>query len=159
MFFPSVFNAIIRLCLRNVPSALAAVLKLKTPKDDPTKSKKWHKMRNFFKSYLRNLVTVRALGAWHECGSYSCSFYCIVKCLNYDSWPMYAYITLLTIDLLEMKKVRAVFQRLCFWVKLKFSNLIWCNKVFLTIKNAVNVFMPRCPDNTEKENFAWIKHM
>ncbi|KAG0716011.1 Nucleolar complex protein 2 [Chionoecetes opilio] len=55
---PQIFNGIIRLCLRSVPSALATVLKLRTPRDDPTKSKKWHTMRNFFKLYLRNLVTL-----------------------------------------------------------------------------------------------------
>uniref|UniRef100_A0A0P4WBG0 Uncharacterized protein n=1 Tax=Scylla olivacea TaxID=85551 RepID=A0A0P4WBG0_SCYOL len=55
---PQIFNSIIRLCLRSVPSALASILKLKTPKDDPTKSRKWPKMRNFFKLYLRNLVTL-----------------------------------------------------------------------------------------------------
>lgn len=55
---PQIFNAIVRLCLRNAPSAMASILKLKSPRDDPTKSKKWHKMRNFFKLYLRSLVTL-----------------------------------------------------------------------------------------------------
>ncbi|MPC17800.1 Nucleolar complex protein 2 [Portunus trituberculatus] len=61
---PQIFNSIIRLCLRSVPAALAGILKLKTPKDDPTKSRRWTKMRNFFKPYLRNLVTVRISGVF-----------------------------------------------------------------------------------------------
>ncbi|XP_045619881.2 nucleolar complex protein 2 homolog isoform X1 [Procambarus clarkii] len=55
---PQIFNAIIRLCLRNVAPALAAILNLKSPSDDPTKSKRWRKMRNYIKSYLRHLVTL-----------------------------------------------------------------------------------------------------
>ncbi|KAG7153729.1 nucleolar complex protein 2 homolog [Homarus americanus] len=53
---PQIFNAVVRLCLKNVPPALAKILNLKSPKDDPTKSKKWGKIKNFIKAYLRNLV-------------------------------------------------------------------------------------------------------
>ncbi|XP_042867522.1 nucleolar complex protein 2 homolog [Penaeus japonicus] len=53
---PQIFNAIVRLCLRNVPSAFYKILRLKNPTDDPLKCKRWDKMKNFFKAYLNNLV-------------------------------------------------------------------------------------------------------
>lgn len=55
---PQIFNAVVRLCLRNVAPALASILDLKSPNDDPTKSRRWRKMRNYIKLYLRHLVTL-----------------------------------------------------------------------------------------------------
>ncbi|XP_047472777.1 nucleolar complex protein 2 homolog [Penaeus chinensis] len=53
---PQIFNAVVRLCLQNVPSAFYRILRMKNPTDDPLKCKRWDKMKNFFKSYLGNLV-------------------------------------------------------------------------------------------------------
>ncbi|XP_071520446.1 LOW QUALITY PROTEIN: nucleolar complex protein 2 homolog [Panulirus ornatus] len=53
---PQIFNAVVRLCLQNMPSALTSLLNLKSPMDIPTQSKKWKKMKSFIKSYLSHLV-------------------------------------------------------------------------------------------------------
>ncbi|XP_076056618.1 nucleolar complex protein 2 [Oratosquilla oratoria] len=53
---PQIFNSMVRLCLRHVAPALQKILQLKNPNDDPAKSKRWCKMRNYIKPYLKDLA-------------------------------------------------------------------------------------------------------
>ncbi|KAK4303489.1 hypothetical protein Pmani_024498 [Petrolisthes manimaculis] len=53
---PQIFNAIIRMCLKNIPTAISRILSVKTNNENPSKCKKWSKYRNFIKAYLRNIV-------------------------------------------------------------------------------------------------------
>jgi len=51
-----IFNSIVRLCLRHVAPALYKILKLKSAKDNPEKCKRWSKMKNYIKPYLRDMI-------------------------------------------------------------------------------------------------------
>jgi len=51
-----VFNSVVRLCLRHVAPALYRILKMKSAKDNPEKSKRWSKMKNYIKPYLRDMI-------------------------------------------------------------------------------------------------------
>ncbi|CAL4091138.1 unnamed protein product [Meganyctiphanes norvegica] len=51
-----IFNAVVRLCLRHVAPALYRILKLKSAKDNPEKCKRWSKMKNYIKPYLRDMI-------------------------------------------------------------------------------------------------------
>ena len=59
----SVFNAIVRMCLSQVPGVLASILDLAAPKEGkkaplPSSAKKWNKARMDVKSYIGDVMQV-----------------------------------------------------------------------------------------------------
>ena len=62
--FVSVFNAIVRVCIQDLPDALEEILAVPLGKDEekqplPATSKKWKKLRLIIKTYLTDLLQVR----------------------------------------------------------------------------------------------------
>lgn len=52
------FNAVVRLCLKNMAVALRTIFKLKDKSQLPTASKRWSKHKNIIKPYLRHMIAL-----------------------------------------------------------------------------------------------------
>ena len=81
--FVSVFNAIVRVCIQDLPDALEEILAVPLGKDEekqplPATSKKWKKLRLIIKTYLTDLLQVR-LNSPFFFNSQRYDFYCIYK--------------------------------------------------------------------------------
>jgi len=57
---PTVFNALVALCLNGIPPAVASILKLESADKDPTKSKRWVQVKGTTKRYLTDVIQLLA---------------------------------------------------------------------------------------------------
>ncbi|XP_043195334.1 nucleolar complex protein 2 homolog [Amphibalanus amphitrite] len=57
---PTVFNSLVRLCLNEVPRAVASILKLESSEKDPSRCKRWPQVKGPVKRFLTDVIQLLA---------------------------------------------------------------------------------------------------